>query len=246
MSNKYIEIENLLIDEAIEYLKLPFDEAIEYFKKKTLVPTETYQSLQIGMHHESFVVAGANRDDMVKGFYLAVKEAIEQGHDKEWFENQFDIIVEKTGWKDRSGNPGWRADIIMDTNWRSAFAVGSWKQDQDPILLEAYPYRRIRTREDLLVRGEHKKWNRLTLPQHDAFWDNHSTPLGYGCRCWEETITIEEYDKMSDKFKVPPADEFHQVLNKETGVMETLIVGLDRGFGLSPKDFWEGKYKEKF
>ena len=222
---------------TLSTFKLPFTEAINFFKKKTAIPIEEYNDLEQSAYYQSFVVAGANSQDIVIDFYEAVTKAIELGYSKQWFEEQFDEIVKKYGWS-YNGNAGWRADVIMDTNVNSAYNTGKYMQDTEPILLEAYPYWQYKTMGDLLVRPEHAKWNNYITKYDNPIWKTIYPPNGYSCRCKVKTLDKKRYDKIDDKYKTFPEIEYYKQENRKTGETETRIKGIDRGFETSPATDW--------
>ncbi len=48
---------------------------------------------------------------------------------------------------------------------------------------DLYPNLEWRTAGDSDVRPEHAKLDGLILPVNDPFWNSHTPPLGFGCRC---------------------------------------------------------------
>jgi SPP1 gp7 family putative phage head morphogenesis protein len=65
---------------------------------------------------------------------------------------------------------------------------------------DLYPNLEWRTAGDSDVRAEHAALDGLTLPIDDAFWNSHTPPLGFGCRCEliqtdKKAAKTEGYDK---------------------------------------------------
>ena len=66
------------------------------------------------------------------------------------------------------------------------------------------------TAGDDKVREEHAEWEGVTLPKDDPFWDNHTPPCGFNCRC---IIRVsDEDDKPTDsddsRLSIPPDPGF--------------------------------------
>ena len=95
----------------------------------------------------------------------------------------FDRIVKRHGWS-YNGSRGWRSRVIYDTNLRTAYQAGRYKQLTDPAALKARPYWRYK-HDDLVVRPRqhHLAWNGLVLRHDDPFWSTHYPPNGWGCKC---------------------------------------------------------------
>lgn len=172
-------------------LRLPFAEAIEFFRRKIDLPTETWRDIERAAHDRAFVVAGATRADLLADLRAAVDSAIADGTTLADFRARFEEIVARRGWtgwtgEDSAAGRAWRTRVIYQTNIRTSYAAGRWRQLKDPALLAVRPYWRY-VHNDLVThpRQQHKAWGdaRLTLPHDHPFWDTHYPPSGWGCRC---------------------------------------------------------------
>ncbi|HHF6895582.1 TPA: phage head morphogenesis protein, partial [Haemophilus influenzae] len=94
--------------------KFTFQAQSRYFEKKLNLKTNSYLDVLGEEHDYFFVVAGANRNEVINAFREAVDQAIHHGETLESFRQRFDEIVEKTGW-DYNGGRNWRTRIIYDT-----------------------------------------------------------------------------------------------------------------------------------
>src|SRR5690606_26524762 len=65
---------------------------------------------------------------------------------------------------------------------------------------DLYPNLEYRTAGDDDVRDEHAKLNGIILPLNDPFWNAHTPPLGWGCRC-ELVQTDEPANQNEEKYK---------------------------------------------
>lgn len=186
-----------------------FKEAVAYFKDKIALPTKTWKDLQGEMHAKAFTVAGAMREDILCDFQKAVGKAITDGMSIQEFRKEFDSIVKRTGWQ-HNGSRNWRSDLIYQTNLHTAYAAGREKQMQDSKMRKIYPYARYRSMDDGRERPEHKAWNNIVLPWDDPWWDKHTPPNGWGCRCWKEPVSALEVKALGLKVRstapTPPND----------------------------------------
>ena len=105
-----------------EAISLPFEEAIEFFRQKVRVPTEHWDDIWRTAHSHSFMVAGATEDALLADFQDAIARALKDGTTLAEFTKTFDELVEKYGWAhfDIPSIPGWRAQIIYETNLSTA------------------------------------------------------------------------------------------------------------------------------
>ena len=112
-----------------EYGGVQFQQAIDWFKGKLNMPTAAWDDIWGAMHTRAFVVAGAQKADLLTDLRRAMTSAIEDGTPLNTFKSQFKDIVAKHGWE-HTGNADWRARIIYDTNLRQSYNAGRWQQLQ--------------------------------------------------------------------------------------------------------------------
>ncbi len=215
---------------------LPFKEAIDHFRQKVNLPTARWADMIGGQHTRAFTVAGATKDGILCDFRTAIDKAISQGTTLEEFRKDFDKIVTTHGWS-YNGSRGWRSRTIYETNLRTAYAAGRWKQLTDPDVLRYQPWwRYIHDDSVKHPRPEHKAWDGLTLSATDPWWKTHTPPNGWGCKCRWEGVSRREL-KASGKTgpdQAPPLDTEPATLNTSMGpvTIET-PKGIDPGWGYS-------------
>jgi uncharacterized protein with gpF-like domain len=159
-------------------LRMPFDEAIEFFRGKVNIPTQRWDDLREEMHAKGFMVAGANRDGVLSDFREAVDKAISQGTTLEEFQNDFDGIVKRHGWSYK-GTRNWRSEIIYDTNVRTAYQVGRYRQMTDPDVANYRPFWEYMHTQSSHPRPAHLAWVGTVLKMNDPWWNTHYPPNGW-------------------------------------------------------------------
>ena len=168
---------------GIEYGSLPFVEQIDFFRAKLNLPTRTWTDIERGMHARAFVVAGAMKTDLLQDLRTAVDKAVTQGTTLQQFRKDFDDIIARRGWAYK-GKRDWRTRVIFETNLRTAYQAGRYKQLTDPDTIKSRPYWRYAHSDVVLdPRQQHQAWDNLVLPHDDPFWDTHYPPNGWGCQC---------------------------------------------------------------
>lgn len=161
------------------YGSLPFAEQVEFFRRKLNVNTRAWTDVYEAQHDVAFMVAGANRDDLVADFREAVGKAIADGATLSDFRRDFDRIVAKHGW-DYTGGRNWRSRVIYETNLRQSYNAGRWEQLQQ--LKSVRPYWRYRHSDAVEVpRPIHLSWDGLVLHADDPWWHTHFPANGWGC-----------------------------------------------------------------
>lgn len=217
---------------------LPFREQIEFFRRKLDLPTNSWTDIWNEAHDFAFVVAGANRTDLVQDFMLAIDKAIADGTTLQQFRKDFDAIVAKYGWS-YNGSRNWRSQVIYDTNLRTSYAAGRYAQLQ--AVKKTMPYWQYVHNDSVIhPRPLHKHWGdiKLTLSADDPWWDTHFPPNGWGCRCSVRALDAHDLAKMgkSGPDQAPPVDMRTVTVGVRGPNPRTVEVpaGIDPGFGYAP------------
>lgn len=212
-----------------------FKEQVRYFEKKLNLPTNSYLDVLGEEHDYFFMVAGANRNEVLLAFRQAVDEAIERGETLDGFRKRFDEIVAKTGWQYKGGR-NWRTRIIYDTNVYAAYNRGRLQQHLD--LADVMPYWEYQHNDNAHPRPLHVQLDGTIRPANDPFWRYYYPIKAYGCHC--TVIAHDDDDLKAMGRSVSPPVEI-QYENKTVGVRSgnprsvTLPKGYDAGF--APHNF---------
>lgn len=227
---------------SVAYGSLPFAEQIAFFRRKLNLPTASWMDVWEAAHDHAFMVAGANRMDLVQDFRDAVDAAIANGETLQQFRKRFDAIVTKYGW-DYNGGRNWRSRVIYETNLRTSYAAGRWTQLQQ--IKQRVPYwEYVHADGELHPRPMHLAWNGLVLSADDPWWHTHFPPGGWGCQC---TVRGRSKRDLADMGKsgpdtAPPVEMQPVTIGQRSPggprVVET-PAGIDPGFGYAPgQDAW--------
>ena len=223
-----------MADEAV-YGSLPFSEQIEYFSRKLNLPTNGWTDIYTKEHDWAFVVAGANRDDILTGFRQAVEKAIAGGSTLADFRKDFDKIVEATGWQ-YNGGRNWRSRVIYETNLRQSYNAG--REAQIQLEKKFRPYLRYNHNDSAHPRPQHQAWDGLILPVDDPFWSTHMPANGWGCKCSVETLAQRDMEREGLSVgKAPPVQwEDRTIGQRSPQGPRTVRVpkGIDPGFEYAP------------
>ena len=206
---------------AMDAARQQFQEQIDSFKAKLNLPTKRWDDIWQAAHDRAFIVAGAQKADLLADLRAAVDKSI-SGQSIGDFRKQFAAAVAKSGWSGWTGEGttagvAWRTRIIYQTNIASSYAAGRWKQLNDPELLGVRPYWRYIHNDSVLhPREKHKQWGDagLTLRHDHPFWQTHFPPNGWGCHCslqavrgpkpGDATTPPEGWDTLDAKTDAPP------------------------------------------
>lgn len=213
-----------------------FQEQVDFFRQKVNVPTASWSQVQHEEHDRAFMVAGAMRDDLLADFRAAIDKAISKGTTLEEFRADFDSIVAKHGWT-YNGGRNWRSKVIYETNLRTSYAAGRWKQIQE--YKDSRPYVRYRHNDAVLhPRPLHVSWDGLVLPVDSDWIATHWPPNGWNCGCFIESLSERNLKKLGKSGPdTPPPQNYREVVVGKRGGFPRVVrtpEGVDPGFGYAP------------
>lgn len=220
------------------YGSKPFNEAIDYLQQKVPLPTNGWNDVYGQQHDHAFMVASAKKTAIVEDFLTGVQAAIQGGETLRDFQKRFDTIVEKHGWS-HHGSRGWRSRLIYETNIRQAYNAGREAQMAEPGFNKLFPYMEYRHSGAENFRPQHKAWDHLVLASEDPFWGAHSPSNGYGCKCKKFPKSERAMRRLGKTGPdIAPTDEFKEYLDKRTGEIRKIPLGIDPGFEHTPGQSW--------
>jgi len=217
----------------VEYKNLPFDEAIEFFRGKVNVPTRRWTDLWEGMHSRGFVVAGAMKSELLSDLRDSVDKAISKGTTIDEFRKDFDGIVARHGWSYKGGR-GWRTGVIFNTNLRTAYSAGHYRQMTSPAVKKARPWWRYIGGLSAEPREEHLAWTGTVLHADDPWWRTHYPPNGWGCKCKVVSHSARELERKGLKAGDAPRGGTYEWTNPHTGEVKRVPEGIDPGWAYNP------------
>ena len=209
----------------------PFSRQIDFFRKKLNVPTARWDDIRKTAHDRAFVVAGAQKADLLSDLHRTLIDHMKEGKSIDDFRRSFRDIVERHGWHGWTGEgtpkgEAWRTRVIYETNLRTSYAAGRYAQLTDPGLRAAAPYWQYIHSGHERFRPQHKAWGEaaLTLRHDHPFWQTHYPPNGWGCGCTVTAVVAPDKDSATS----PP--EGWDVIDPKTGEPP----GIDKGWSYAP------------
>lgn len=206
-----------------------FQEQIDFFRGKLNLPSERWDEIKQAAHDRAFMVAGAQKADLLNDLRAAVDKSLTGGSIGD-FRKDFRAAVKKSGWSGWTGEgtkagEAWRTRVIYQTNMATSYAAGRWKQLHDPELLKVRPFFQYNHADGVFnPRPIHLSWDGLTLRNDHPFWLTHSCPNGWGCSCY---ITSKRAPAAGASTQ-PPAG--WDAIDPKTGAP----VGIDKGWAYAP------------
>ena len=207
----------------------PFPEQLAAFRLRlgNLAPSVKWDDLDGAAHARAFMVAGAQKAELLDELARAVDKVIAAGTTLDAFTKDFLAIAERNGWRGWTGDEtdkrrAWRARVIYNTNVATSRSAGRMAQLVDG----KYPfwvYKHGGSREPRL---QHLSWDGIALPPDHPFWATHAPPNGWGCSCriFGARTAAGIRRVGGDPNKVLP--DGWQAIDPKTGVQ----VGIDKGW----------------
>jgi hypothetical protein len=214
-------------------LRRPFPEQVAFFRGKlgNLVPTARWDDLWEQEHDTAFMVAGAQKAELLADLAASVDRAIAEGKSLDGFRRDFAAAVERNDWhgwtgEDTAAGRAWRTRTIYRTNASTSYAAGRRAQ------LEAgkFPFWVYRHGGSRDPRPEHLALDGLVLPSDDPAWAWLYPPSDWGCSCYVVGArTLAGARRLGgDPDKKPPA--WFGKIDRRTGAP----VGVGKGWAYAP------------
>lgn len=228
---------------------VPPKEAMAWFTNKKLTPEFDYRDVWKQEHNQAFTVAKAMHMDVLTSIKDALDQSLANGETFATFKKNIQPTLEDLGWWGRStmrdpktgelrdvqlGSPR-RLETIYRTNMETARQAGQWERIERN--KRTHPYLLYELGPSKEHREEHVQWAGLMLPVDDPFWDTHRPKNGWGCKCRVRQISRREYDRLVATGKyttAAPEIKYREWLNKRTGEVERVPVGIDPGWNYNP------------
>ena len=234
--------------EFAQLRKLPPAEAVAYLRKRgKLAQTYAWQDLWQEEHAHQFTVSRLARLDLLQDIREQLTRSVGGDLSRRDFMRNAEQLLAQAGWWGEKVvvDPSTKEEVltrfdparlklIYDTNTRMAYAAGQWERVERN--QKTHPYLRYITKQDERVRAAHRSWNGVTLPVNDPFWQTHLPPNGWHCRCRVVAVSQREYVKGitptgAPMVKKSPDIQMREWLDKRTGEVKAVPVGIDPGFG---------------
>ena len=125
--------------------------------------------------------------------------------------------------------------VAFQAGLRSAYSAGRYERGMRSEVLTHFVYR---TMQDDRVRPEHALLDGVALPKTDPFWQTHTPPLGWNCRCLTYAVDQKGIDKL-EAAGVPvqisaPEEEQRTFVSKLTGEEQILPASIEPGWDFNP------------
>jgi SPP1 gp7 family putative phage head morphogenesis protein len=180
------------VSATVDPTKLPFKEAIEFFRNKHDRPIEKYTHMEGGIHDRAFMVAAVMKQAVLVKLQAAVSKAIAEGTTQAEFNKDFAASIESQ-WEPKQSR-AWRARVVYETNLRTSYAAGRYKQLTD--MKDTHPYWQYKHGGSRSPRQEHLALDGVVVRADDPWWDTHYPPNGWNCTCYVRALSYDDVRRM--------------------------------------------------
>lgn len=188
---------------------VPHGEAARFIADKPILARQAFDRLLPDLKARAFTITGVESANVMQNVRDRIAE-LPQGAD--WDKVKADVAAQVSPWldvgetKDAHPSPSQRrAEILLRTHGFQAYTVAA--EDVAARQRTAFPYAQYLSSDDDKVRDSHQALDGLVLPADSPFWDRHTPPWEWGCRCNKVFLSAEDVGdiQQQDAKKKPEA-----------------------------------------
>lgn len=232
-----------------EIFAKPPAEVLRFFDAKGV--KESFHWLDFGFeeHAHAFTVAKSTGYDILGDIKSALSKAIHERQDFAEFRRELEPILRAKGWwgksvefdpetremKEVQLGSARRLETIYWANVNSAYAAGEWERIERT--KDDLPFLQYLISTAVHKRLEHLAWVGTILPVDDEWWDTHYPPSAWRCQCRVRQLSEGQARRAGYNFDNPDRPESfgeRDFVNKRTGVVTRVPVGVDPGWATNP------------
>lgn len=157
-----------------------FEQALKYAKRRKIVlPDEYYHKMTARQRKQAVSIAGLAKLSLISLIMGELNKTLQSGGTFKDFQQNAKGVL-----------PQHRLDNIFRTNIQMAYAQGRYEQQQ--MNKKRRPYLMYSAINDKRTRHDHARLDGVIRPIDDSFWDKHTPPIDYRCRCTVLALTEKE------------------------------------------------------
>lgn len=177
---------------------VPHDQASAFIANKPVLAREAFDNLLPDLKARAFTITGIEAANVMQNVRDRIAE-LPQGAD--WDKVKADIADKISPWLDTGaeesgGQPSSmsaserRAELLLRQHGFQAYAAANEEVMQRQ--KDAFPFAQYLGAEDERERPSHFALNNIILPVDDPFWETHTGPWDWGCRCQKVPLQSDD------------------------------------------------------
>ncbi|PTY03907.1 hypothetical protein DB346_02955 [Verrucomicrobia bacterium LW23] len=187
----------------------PHEEAARTISDKAVTSRAVFYGLLPELRAKAFIITGIAAMDVLQDVRDMIAE-VPRGAD--WEETKKKIVEEISPYitnKDGSlldkAAAERRATLLLRTHVFQANAAAQYAVNMRQ--MDVFPYWQYLSMEDKRVRPTHAALHGLVLPASSPFWNGHTPPWDWNCRCQVVPLTQDDYEDIEKADAGKPVEE---------------------------------------
>lgn len=164
----------------------PHTEAAAIIRQKPILSQAVFNELLPELKSRAFVISGLEHFDTLQEVQDILATLPEGAN---WDDVKGQIIEKISPWFTPKAAER-RAEFLLRTHGYQAYAVSNYRSLEES--KDLFPFRQYLSSEDPRVRPAHAALHRRVFPSDSPFWNTHTPPWEWGCRCDAVGLTEEE------------------------------------------------------
>lgn len=187
------------MDEAA--LRLEFPQAIKFMREKIPLPSTSWRQYSGEVQQIAFTVSQITQLSLLSEIQALIVKQLETGITLDGFKRDFNNALGKAGFN--LANRGYRAELILQQNIRTAYSRGRWEQMRSPTIAKQRPYWEWRHRDSRVPRPHHLAQDGKVYPA-DADVFKAIFPPPFGCKCTAHALGDRDLKRLGLTVSEPP------------------------------------------
>lgn len=193
---------------------VPHKQAANYIRDKIIVGNEIFNALPQRWRNKAFATAATTNWRILDRIREACAQVPEGADWEETRSNISDdlmsdnltcLMFEGSGDENAEANCTRQAELIMRMNIGQAYSAT--KTEVLDKHADVFPYRQYLCMEDGKVRPSHAALHGLIFPADHPFWETHTPPWDFNCRCTIAGVMADEVDEIADEEQDLPPEQ---------------------------------------
>ena len=179
------------------------DQAARHFARKAVLTSDQFDVLSNEARGHAFRISGVHKVNMVQRARSIIHKAILEGTPYADVQRLLLSLYDTEG-VPRSSLA--RLRTMFGQNSHQAYNDGRREALDEPDMMEGFPFRQYLTIGNGTpgyrgVRPTHAALHNLVFAADDPFWDSHTPPWEFGCRCFFRALTARQAKGMGVKVR---------------------------------------------
>lgn len=168
---------------------VPHDTARRAIADKPAVARDVFDQLPDELKSRAFTITGIEDHDVLKGVRDEIAK-IPAGAD--WDEVKVEVMAKISPWFTPEAAAA-RAQLLLSHHAFAAYSATQARIMDE--MADVFPFRQYLSTKDGKVRASHRALHEIILPANHPFWQKHTPPWEWNCRCQVVEMTEEERDE---------------------------------------------------